>query len=413
MKAESTISSIFERVYVINLDRRSDRWTQFVRELPSDWPFQTPTRFSATDWRSVSEPDGWLAGGGAWGCYRSHLRIIEDSLNQGVESVLIFEDDAVFGPNFARHANQFLRSLPADWSWVYLGGQHIKRFERLPVRVSDTVYRPHNVNRCHAYGIRGREMLQRIYHHLLDRDSWEPKKHIDHHLGKLHAKIESGLYVPDRWLVGQREGKSNIAGRDYPRRFFRGARSLTEPAVEHPVIAVVAARPDDANAAASLVQTLGFDMGAKGKEEFQPKNSLRMQHEAPGLHHVVSRLVSEPTLELQMTFDERVSHLAGWAWKRGRVLNDAITPIGGMHRDLCLLWREMKAAWPNLKIVVASNSATPSEERDQAVGTRSAAITNLLEETIDVFQLDIALCTTQSENSLSELIQFLCPSGLA
>ena len=381
----------FERVYVINLDRRGDRWKQFKEGLPSDWPFPAPTRVPAVDWRMAPAPTWWTSGGGAWGCYRSHLRVIEDALNQGLESVLILEDDAVFGPRFRFNTEQFMRSLPSDWSWVYLGGQHIKRFEKLPRRVAGTVYRPHNVNRCHAYGIRGRDMLGRVYRHLNDYSSWTPGCHIDHHYGRLHSTVETGLYTPADWLVGQREGTSNIAGRELPRKFFRGAASIVNPEVNERVVAVVSAVPRAGDKAAALLDCLGVEMGFSGKPKQQPLNSPRLAHEAPGLHHVCSRLIVEPELNLTMTFDERVSHLAGWAWKRETLGNDEDKPTGGMHRDLCLLWREMKAAWPQHQLVVVSDGPAPPSPLDgMAAERRFSAINSLRKEGSNQYELDLS-----------------------
>ncbi|MGB7323991.1 MAG: hypothetical protein WBD31_03910, partial [Rubripirellula sp.] len=41
------------------------------------WPFPEPERFAAIDGRRVATPPQWRAGNGAWGCYRSHLLILE------------------------------------------------------------------------------------------------------------------------------------------------------------------------------------------------------------------------------------------------------------------------------------------------------------------------------------------------
>jgi len=113
----------FERALVINLARRTDRWEQFASSLPADWPFELPERFSAVDGHAVGRAASWNSGGGAWGCYRSHLAILEKCLSEKVGSVLILEDDAICGEGFANQAEQFILHLPKDWNFIYFGGQ--------------------------------------------------------------------------------------------------------------------------------------------------------------------------------------------------------------------------------------------------------------------------------------------------
>ena len=65
------------------------------------WPFRQPVRFRAVDGNSVPPPSWWPAGPGAWGCLRSHLRIFEDALMDGVDRLLVLEDDVCFVPDLA------------------------------------------------------------------------------------------------------------------------------------------------------------------------------------------------------------------------------------------------------------------------------------------------------------------------
>ena len=214
----------FARVVCINLDRRPDRWRRFAEGLPADWPWPMPIRIPAIDGQRVRHPDHWTSGGGAWGCYRSHLQIIESALNDAVRSILILEDDALFPPGFTARALDWLRTVPADWQMLYLGGQHLFAARHPPVEIRPGVYQPYNVNRTHAFALQG-DMLQIVYQHLLRHD-WHRRNHIDHHLGRLHQQRQHRIYCPPEWLVGQASGKSNISGKTPPDRFWRPARHL-------------------------------------------------------------------------------------------------------------------------------------------------------------------------------------------
>ena len=70
-------------VYVINLDRRTDRLREITEELSGvGLPFK---RFSAIETRP-----------GINGCGLSHMTILKDAKRLGLKNVLIFEDDFTF-----------------------------------------------------------------------------------------------------------------------------------------------------------------------------------------------------------------------------------------------------------------------------------------------------------------------------
>jgi len=190
---------------------------KFAEGLPFPWPFAYPQRFNAIA-GDRCKPPAWFVAAGAWGCYRSHLRILENCLNESVKSVLIFEDDCVFIDQFVEKFERFANDLPDQWSMIYLGGQHLEP----PRMITPNVYEAKNINRTHCYGIRG-DMIQTVYSHLC-RNDWRPNDHIDGHLGRLQTDQNKAIYCPDRWLVGQRKGDSDIGPRgEFPERFWRSA----------------------------------------------------------------------------------------------------------------------------------------------------------------------------------------------
>ena len=174
----------FDRVVCISLKRRPNRWEQFFGQIPSDWPFKEVERYDAIDGNLCPSPSWWSSGGGAWGCYKSHYNILEQCINDGVESCLFLEDDAVFGEAFSKEAGIFLEEVPDDWGMVYLGGQHLHTSSHPPVRVSENVYVPYNVNRTHAFALRGKAAMRRVYDFLNESRAWKYREHIDHHLGR-------------------------------------------------------------------------------------------------------------------------------------------------------------------------------------------------------------------------------------
>jgi len=261
-------SQAFERVVCINLDRRPDRWRRFAENLPGDWPWPAPVRVQACDGQRLKPPDYWTSGRGAWGCYRSHLRILEQALNDGVRSVLILEDDALFPPGFSAAACDWLRLVPADWQMLYLGGQHLHAGRHPPRQVSQGVWQPYNVNRTHAFALQG-DMLQIVYHHLLRKD-WHARNHIDHHLGRLHQQRKHRIYCPETWLVGQAGVKSNISGKTPPDRFWhRGPVAIDQsiddraPSLSPPTcVAIVGLHNSGSSALAQALWHCGLWFGS-------------------------------------------------------------------------------------------------------------------------------------------------------
>jgi len=204
---------MFDQVVCINLPRRRDRWLRFERELPEDWPFGKPVRAMGVDGLQVPMPaPGWPPG--AWGCMRSHLRVWEDALAWGVESLLVFEDDALFCEDFAVRTKAFLDHVPDDWDQLYFGGEHMPRAPS-PEGVNDYVLRCQDVNRTHAYAMR-RRMLEAAYSMLccFPDKGFEMRTRLDYHVdnkfGELHRGGEFNVYAPRDWLVGQAAGRSDV-----------------------------------------------------------------------------------------------------------------------------------------------------------------------------------------------------------
>lgn len=208
---------IFERTFVISLAFRADRLNAFYKQTrqigmpdPELWP--------AIHGDVCKHPDIWTAGNGAWGCYRSHMNILEYCLNNKVASYLVLEDDAQFRDNYQASLYRFKEQLPDDWEQVYLGGQLMHVNAQPPIKISDHVYRPFNVNRTHAFAI-ARAGMSPAYQHLTNLP-YHAKEHIDHHLGRWHEDPSTKVYCPDKWLVGQMGASSNVSGNVEPITFF-------------------------------------------------------------------------------------------------------------------------------------------------------------------------------------------------
>ncbi len=212
------------RAVVINLDRRVDRWDRFVAGCPI---LDSVERFAAIDGSRVTVPSVSKIPAGAWGCLQSHLMIWRRALVEGYHRdggvLVVFEDDAVFADGFREQSLDLIARTRRGWDMIYLGGQHTHGQERRPIRVEPGIHQAYSVNRTQAYVIRGKAIATAYMHcNDLGLIAGVPKRHIDHRLEELHRSGAFAVYSPERWLVGQGAGKSDISprGRPDPERWW-------------------------------------------------------------------------------------------------------------------------------------------------------------------------------------------------
>jgi len=212
---------MFDRTFVINLDRRPDRWERFQSQFPVDWPFALPERWSAVDGEAVEVPEWFGAGAGAWGCLQTHVAIWWAQVENEWDSVLVLEDDAVFCRDAVQIMQQTMDLVPDDWDQVYFGGQHLDTNDRAPeVAVQDKLCRCRYTNRTHAYAIRQGFACEVIDYVDCPNDRNARIQHVDYMLGDLHDG--HNVFAPWRFCIGQVSGTSDVAaGR-------RGGRHVTE-----------------------------------------------------------------------------------------------------------------------------------------------------------------------------------------
>ena len=129
-----------DKVYLINLDRRTDRlenMTKILNELGG--VFKDFTRFSAVDGNSLSDEEIYnycstnalsslkhkyhlhadIRSKGGIGCYLSHLNIWKDIVKNNYKNVVIFEDDS-YTPNDYQKILNYINNLPDDYHIAFL-----------------------------------------------------------------------------------------------------------------------------------------------------------------------------------------------------------------------------------------------------------------------------------------------------
>lgn len=194
------------KTYLVNLLRRPDRLDNF-RKLQNahGWKLPEPVIYPAIEGDKVGVPTYFSQGGGAFGCCRSHVNILERAIMEDVDTVVMLEDDVTFDHSAWDQLETFLSNVPTNWDQLMLGGQHLRAAE--PTKIPGVV-KCVNTQRTHAYVIRGKAMksLLNLWYNC--------DVHIDWKMGDWQH--EKNVYAPEPFIFSQAGGKSDISGRTNP-----------------------------------------------------------------------------------------------------------------------------------------------------------------------------------------------------
>lgn len=183
------INDYFDKVILINLDRREDRLKKLSTQLNNLGI--TFERFSAIDGKAEGI-DPIVAG------RMSHTKVWEENLGK---KVLILEDDAEFVDNFNEKFAEVIQTLPSDWDVFYLGALVAKTTGKL-IQVNEHWYKQVVSTGSHAYCIRPGKMGYFI--NKLKDYQW----YID--IGLRLEAIDNNCYITQPNLVTQFASYSDL-----------------------------------------------------------------------------------------------------------------------------------------------------------------------------------------------------------
>lgn len=118
----SPLNNYFDRVYCLNLEKDKDRYKNmekvfdYLKLNVKRWVGTTPILFNVYSNITKTITPNYLA------CLNSHLSIIEDALNDGLEKILILEDDIIpiKALNTKFQIMMEKNEIPNDWDMLYL-----------------------------------------------------------------------------------------------------------------------------------------------------------------------------------------------------------------------------------------------------------------------------------------------------
>jgi GR25 family glycosyltransferase involved in LPS biosynthesis len=156
----------FDKIYVINLDRKPERFKAAAQELEAVG-ISPVDRYPAVDGKTLNlQSKIERLTPGMIGCFQSHLQILKEAVEKDYDSICVFEDDVVFTDGFTDYMKEAIAQIPEDWQFIYLGCQEYGGFGDHLKQVNDFWVIPKCVWGTHAMMYRTKEAIKFIYDRL-------------------------------------------------------------------------------------------------------------------------------------------------------------------------------------------------------------------------------------------------------
>lgn len=192
------LNELFDNVYCINLDHRKDRWEEC--NLHFNKHNIKVERFSAINGKEVTPEGVGKLLPGEVGVIRSNYEVVKDAKEKGYQQIVIFEDDVEMDDNFKEKFFSFYSAVPEDWSFIYMGGNHVGGL----IPINDKICKMN-----HSYAIHAICIKNNIFDHILELLKKE-KVQVDVTYAQLQSVFPSYVFRPH--LAWQKDGFSDIQG---------------------------------------------------------------------------------------------------------------------------------------------------------------------------------------------------------
>lgn len=150
----------FDKIFIINLDERKDRWSNVVKELQK-MDIANYERFSAIKpmfnnipsqyYNKLVSPHKYKVPYiiGSMGCKMSHYEIIKIAKQRNYSKILIFEDDISFKYDKEKTYELMNNVITRDWHMLYLSANH----RSMPSLLDNDIYKVNEALCTHAYAL--------------------------------------------------------------------------------------------------------------------------------------------------------------------------------------------------------------------------------------------------------------------
>lgn len=198
------ITDFFDKTYCINLDRRTDRWSDVLNEFKK-FNINKVERVSAIDGKTIKVKNTNI-NKSEIALILTNIQIIEKAKKQNLKSILILEDDVEF-TNEISNISKYFEFLPNNWDMIYLGGNHNEFIEwAKPTIINEKVLKLKHTFCTHCVGIKNT-----AYDIILDN-----LKHLLKQLDVVYCDLQKILNVYSFYpmIASQKIGFSDIQEMD-------------------------------------------------------------------------------------------------------------------------------------------------------------------------------------------------------
>jgi GR25 family glycosyltransferase involved in LPS biosynthesis len=191
-----SLDNLFDRIYCINLDRRTDRWESVQNEFKK-FNIKNIIRFSGIDGNMLKNDTVLL--NGELGILLTHLEIIKKAKLDNLDNVLIIEDDVIFSDEFL-NIQSYMKEVPDDWDFIYFGGNHI--YGKPPQKINEKILKLNFTVALQCVAIK-KTMFDKIIEILPKK-----QKQVDGYYADFHKSCNAYCFYPN--IAKQKEGFSDI-----------------------------------------------------------------------------------------------------------------------------------------------------------------------------------------------------------
>ena len=165
------INTFFDKIFVINLDHRKDRWNESLK-LFEKYHISNYERISAVKPIYKDIPKKYYSNlvvnqtewyvTGAVGCKLSHLKVIKLAKERNYKNFLVLEDDfSIDKDNFEDIIQKVISEINIipEWDMIYLGGNNLIKPNKIKYYADEKegifqyIHVPTKINTTHAYAM--------------------------------------------------------------------------------------------------------------------------------------------------------------------------------------------------------------------------------------------------------------------
>lgn len=198
-----TLNNYFEKIYCINLERRSDRWEECLNEFSKH--NLIVDRYNAIDGNDIESVSG--LSNSQIATVHSHLEVLKKAKKDNLSNVLVLEDDIEFHEDFDSIFDKWNLEIPEDWDIIFFGGNHAANNPWSPgelKKISEHVYKVTHCLALHCYAVKNT-----VYDKLISVLS-EFNNPADNAIAKIQKEVN--CYVIRPHIAWQRPSHSDLLG---------------------------------------------------------------------------------------------------------------------------------------------------------------------------------------------------------